>query len=713
MSETTTIYQRHERILVADDDATARLLVSASLERAGYQVMEAVDGEDALKQAQAQTPDLVLLDVVMPGASGFAVCRQLRERYGRTLPIIMLTGKDDLASVDEAFEAGATDFLTKPINWRILGHRVRYILRARDNLAALFESAAQLRQSQDIARIGPWTYQWQTHSVELSPFARSLLGPGALHHLKPEQLLGFIQEEDQRLLVQAWQKDGARPQPLDVEVRLIGPTGPRWVRICAEHQRDDLGLYVRSIGIVQDISERKAKDAEIQALAYYDSLTGLANRYYFLQRLEREIGRARFDHSCLGLLFLDLDNFKGINDTLGHDAGDEVLVEVARRFSQVLRGSDVLGVGIGSSESAQSDLARLGGDEFTLMVPQLKTPTDTLIVAERVRDALRQPFELRNQSIVVTASIGIATYPLDAADAVSLLKHADSAMYLAKEEGRDTARFYDPGYSERLARNLQISNSLRKALECDEFHLEYQPIICGNSGRVTSVEALLRWNNPVHGRVSPAEFIPLAESVGLIIPLGEWVLRRACRDIAAQHSVLGVPLNVSVNLSPAQLRQPSLSDTVLAILAETGLPPEALTLEITESVLIENNANAMSLLSALGAKGVQISLDDFGTGYASMSYLKRLPLDSIKVDRSFVNELLSDANDLAIVRAIIAMAKALQLTVTAEGVETAEQRALLEELGCDFLQGFLFSPAVRLERLGELVVKGWARAEAV
>jgi len=708
MSETTTIFRRSERILVADDDATARLLICASLERAGYQVAEAVDGEDALRQVQEHTPDLILLDVVMPGISGFSVCKQLREWHGRTLPILMLTGKDDLASVDTAFEVGATDFLTKPVNWRILGHRVRYVLRARDTLAALAESAAQLRQSQEIARIGQWTYHWQRDVVELSPFAKELIG---ITHSDsgPKDLLQNIHPEDRDLILRAWPENPENARALDVELRFITPAhGVRWMRVCAEHQRDQIGLFLRTVGIIQDISERKAKDAEIQTLAYFDSLTGLANRYSFLQRLEIAIGRARYDKSCLGLLFIDLDNFKTINDTLGHDAGDEVLVEVSRRILRIISS----GLLPSAQLLGESELARPGGDEFIMMVPHLASPDDASAVAERVRQELRAPFEVRGQALTVTVSIGIATYPEDGQDAVGLLKHADSAMYLAKEEGRDTLRYYDAGYSKRLARNLHLSNLIRRALQQGEFHVEYQPIICADSGLVKNVEALVRWNHPQEGRISPAEFIPIAESVGLIGALGEWVLRRACADIALLRRETGSEaLRVSVNLSAGQLKQMDLNAKVNSALDDAGLPAEALTLEITESVLIENNAHAMGLLNALGSRGVHITLDDFGTGYASMSYLKRLPLDGIKIDRSFVNDLLRDADDQAIVRAIIAVAKALQLTVTAEGVETAEQRELLQELGCDYLQGFHFSPSARPAQLLPMVQRGWPRVD--
>jgi diguanylate cyclase (GGDEF)-like protein/PAS domain S-box-containing protein len=618
----------------------------------------------------------------------------------------MLTGKDDLVSVDTAFEVGATDFLTKPVNWRILGHRVRYVLRARDTLAALAESAAQLRQSQEIARIGQWTYHWQREIFELSPFAKELIGVTGDDNA-PQDLLAHIHPEDRDIILHAWPDSPEHSQPLDAELRFITATSRvRWMRVCAEHQRDRVGMFLRTVGIVQDISERKAKDAEIQTLAYFDSLTGLANRYSFLQRLEIAIGRARYQKSCLGLLFVDLDNFKTINDTLGHDAGDEVLVEVSRRILKIIRS----GLLPKAESMGEYELARPGGDEFIMMTPHLENPKAASAVAALVQQELRTPFELRGQTLSITASIGIATYPKDGEDAVGLLKHADSAMYLAKEEGRNTLRYFDASYSKRLARNLHLSNLVRHALQQGEFHVEYQPIIGAHTGGVDNVEALVRWIHPQEGRISPAEFIPIAESVGLIGALGEWVLRRACADIAVMRREPGCEgLRVSVNLSAGQLKQLDINATVSSALDEAHLPAEALTLEITESVLIESNAHAMGILNALSARGVHITLDDFGTGYASMSYLKRLPLDGIKIDRSFVNDLLSDADDQAIVRAIIAVAKALQLTVTAEGVETAEQRTLLQELGCDYLQGFHFSPSARPAQLLPMVQRGWPR----
>ena len=703
MFDTTPAELREELILVADDDDTIRMLVRAALESAGFRVAEAVNGEEALSQMQALSPSMILLDVEMPLLSGLEVCSKIRQQLGRSFPVLMITGKDDLESVEKAFNAGATDFLTKPFNWRILGHRVRYILRSRDNILALQQSASRLRQSQTIAKIGHWNFSWPDQALDVSASACAILGVDAQPARKLADWLLLLGEEQRTAVTERWHQSVSARDALDMEVRLQVGSSSRWIRVCAEHQSSEAGQLHFSMGIVQDISERKAREDEIRTLAYFDGLTGLANRFSFLQRLEQELLRAKQEHSALALLYLDLDHFKSINDTLGHEAGDAILAEVAARFAGVMQ----QGLTAGAVADRRSHLARLGGDEFTLMLPRAHSAADALALAERVRESLRQPIDTSGQSLVVTASIGMAMYPRDADTAGTLLKFADSAMYLAKDEGRDTARFYDSRISDRLLRNMRISNLLRFALERGEFSVEYQPIISAGNGEVTDLEALIRWTHPEEGRISPAEFIPLAESNGLIGALGEWVLRTACGDIAGLRRQLGTEVSVSVNVSAGQLRSPRLSQVVLKILRETGLPATALTLEITESVLIENNANAMTLLGALSTQGVRISLDDFGTGYASMSYLKRLPLDGLKIDRSFVADLLKDADDRVIVRAIILVAKELGLTVTAEGVETAEQRALLASLGCDLLQGFLFSPSVPLARLPALLASGW------
>ena len=442
-----------------------------------------------------------------------------------------------------------------------------------------------------------------------------------------------------------------------------------------------------------------SREAQIAKLANFDSLTGLRNRRGFLKRVEREIQAAEREGSALLLMYVDVDHFKSVNDSLGHDIGDEVLVEVAARIQSVLRPTDTVSR---ASEDQFPQLARLGGDEFTVLLTRVAEPHDGLLVADRICAAVRQPVQLASQNLAVSCSIGVAAYPGDGNSAAELVQHADSAMYHAKQQGRDQVRYYDDEMTRLARRRLWLSNRLREALEHDELRLEYQPMIDPRDGSVVAVEALLRWTLEGEGPVSPAEFVPIAESSGLIVPLGRWVLRRACFDVMGLNVQLHRPLRLAVNISPAQVQEPAFAAMVQERLSESGLAPQLLELEVTEEMLIRSSQATVQALEALSAMGVRIALDDFGTGYSSLSYLKALPIQVLKVDRSFVAGLPEGQDDLAIVRAVLAMAHALNLDVTAEGVETAEQRDLLAQMGCDLLQGFHYSCSVPLTELTAL-----------
>ncbi|MCG5502003.1 putative bifunctional diguanylate cyclase/phosphodiesterase, partial [Ectothiorhodospira lacustris] len=456
--------------------------------------------------------------------------------------------------------------------------------------------------------------------------------------------------------------------------------------------------------LVRDITARKEADSEIYRLAYFDSLTGLANRRHLVERLEGEIRRAGNSHCQLGVLFLDLDGFKHINDTLGHATGDMLLQHASQRLRLGVRPTDT--VSRPAFESRGINLARLGGDEFTVIIPDMAHPEDALMVAHRIQELLRRPFFLAGREMVLTASIGIAVYPDDGKDADTLIKHADTAMYHAKSLGRNNTQFYSPSLTHQAMRRMNMESDLRRALEAEEFFLVYQPQLDLNTGRILSVEALIRWAHPRQGVVSPMEFIPLAEDNGLIIPIGEWVLRTACREAASWHDQ-GYPLQVAVNLSPVQFRNGTLISTVRNILRDTGLKAGYLELEITESTLMDERVTTLQTLRELHELGLKFSLDDFGTGYSSMSYLKRLPLHNLKVDRSFVSGLPHDNESLAIIRAIISLGESLGFTVTAEGVETMEQAQMLSRQCCHTLQGYYFSQPIAPDQIPALFGRNW------
>ncbi|MCC7284843.1 MAG: EAL domain-containing protein, partial [Burkholderiaceae bacterium] len=442
-------------------------------------------------------------------------------------------------------------------------------------------------------------------------------------------------------------------------------------------------------GVSRDITSRKQAEARIEYLATHDSLTGLPNRVMFAELLSHVLASARRNERRFAVLFIDLDRFKFINDSLGHDAGDALLREVARRLKESLRASDIV--------------ARLGGDEFVMLLQDLNSAEESATIARKLLSAVIRPIELNSQECRVTASIGISLFPDDARDEMLLMTHADLAMYHAKEEGKNNFQFYDGRLETMSLERLTLETQLRRAIERNELSLHYQAKLDLAHNTIAGVEALLRWTSTELGPVSPAKFIPLAEETGLILTIGRWVLRNACAQGVAWQRAGLPPVRVSVNLSPRQLLDPELVGAVRNVLVETGLAPDLLELEVTESSVMHNVERALEVLGALKAMGVWLAIDDFGTGYSSLAQLKRFPIDTLKVDRSFIRELPSDSEDKAIAEAIIAMGRTLSLTVVAEGVETLEQQQFLRERACDQMQGFFFSKPVSAAEFAELL----------
>ncbi|HXI14379.1 MAG TPA: EAL domain-containing protein [Thermoanaerobaculia bacterium] len=429
---------------------------------------------------------------------------------------------------------------------------------------------------------------------------------------------------------------------------------------------------------------------EIEHLAYHDALSGLPNRALFVDRLIVTIAQAVRYHNKFAVLFLDLDRFKEVNDSLGHSMGDMLLKGVADRIRRSIREGDTV--------------ARFGGDEFTLLVHRIDSVEDAATVAQKITDTLKIPFAIAGRELYVTTSIGIAFYPSDGADADTLVRNADTAMYRAKEQGRDNFQLYAPTMNSRALERLALENMLRKAISQQELVLHYQPLVEIESQRVIGVEALLRWQHPEQGLLSPAHFISTAEVSGLILPIGQWVLLTACKQAVEWQTKLEVAIDISVNLSARQFQQPDLVEQVRLALEQSGLPPHSLELEITESSAMQNAESAIHILGELKSLGVRIAMDDFGTGYSSLSYLKRFPIDTLKLDQSFVRDIVTDAQDAAIAAAVISMAHTMKLTVIAEGVENEEQLELLRSQGCDLIQGYLFSKPITATALAEFLV---------
>ncbi|MEC7815260.1 MAG: EAL domain-containing protein [Pseudomonadota bacterium] len=478
-----------------------------------------------------------------------------------------------------------------------------------------------------------------------------------------------------------WQSIRLQVQRVGVwqgEVNSVRRNGERyWEQLVVTPIKDSNGETTGYLILGEDISIRKRYEQQLLRQANYDILTGLPNRMLALDRLKLALAQARRDDTEVGVMFLDLDNFKHINDTLGHDAGDTLLVEAARRVSSCLRGT--------------STVARLGGDEFLVILPGLAGPDASCQVAERILKTFARPFMLNGQEVFVTTSIGIATFPIDSDNSGTLLQHADAAMYQAKHKGKSAYARFTPEMTEVSHERLQMESHMRKALELGEFELYFQPIVDTPTGKLIAAEALLRWNNPAMGLVMPDRFIPLAEETGMIIPIGQWVIEEACRVAQSWQAMAGYEIGVAVNVSPRQFRDPSFTDIVMRALNQAGLEPELLELEITERLILDNSIETADILRQLDRSGVRLSVDDFGTGYSALSYLKSYPFDTLKIDKSFVQDVLNEADDASLVRAIINMAHSLGLKVVAEGVEEEAQTHFLRAERCDYAQGYFYS----------------------
>jgi len=688
--------------LVIDDDATMRFLLRDTLEREGFSVEEAEHGAAGLALYASVKPDVVLLDVVMPEMDGFAACAELRKLpNGRRLPILMMTGLNDVESINQAYEAGATDFITKPVNSELLGHRVRYMLRASSAFADLAKSEARLINAQRIARLGNWDWDIEA-GVDWSDEVYTILGkrPGEVD-TSLDGLLSLVHRDDRESIKQSFIAALNSGGSVAADCRIVFADGSEHIlNIQTEVTRDPCGKATRMHGTIQDITDRK--DAErIRHLAYYDSLTELPNRAMFREQLNRSLVQAKRSRQHAAVMFLDIDHFKRINDTIGHSVGDLLLQGVAKRLTACVRGEDA--VSRHALKESKNSIARLGGDEFTLVLTDMKEAQDAGRVAQRLLTALAQPFVLKDHEIFVSASIGIALYPFDGEDQETLLTNADAAMYHAKELGRNNFQFYDQSMNAAAAQRLLLENELRKALERNEFILHFQPQVDVATGQILGNEALVRWQHLEKGLIPPAEFIPVAEDSGLILQIGEWVLRAACLQNKAWQDAGLPPLSVAVNISSVQFKQKNLIHTVRQALAQSGLDPCWLELELTEGVLMQDTATTMEILAHLKQMGVRVSIDDFGTGYSSLSYLKRFAPDSLKIDRFFVRDMVTDPGDAAITRAIIAMAHSLKLRVVAEGVESLDQLKFLQAHECDAAQGYFFSEPVTPEMIAAML----------
>ena len=547
----TQKYEERPIVVLADDDPSIRLMVRHVLESEDFDIVEASDGLEALKAVEKHHPALVLLDAVMPGIDGFTTCQQIKDKGHTDIPVMMITGLDDDASVERAYEVGAIDFITKPIKWAVLKHRVKSV----------------------VAKV---------------------------------------------------------------------------------------------------IAERKVK-----LLAYRDTLTGLPNRLLFADRLEQAVVRSERTRTSMALMLIDIDDFKLVNDSFGHDAGDKLIKAVGDLISKSLRRADTI--------------ARLGGDEFAVIIEGIEGPEDAISIADNLTTILEHNVRLDDQETYTSASIGIAVYPGDGNDARALLKNADTAMYRAKESGRHCFQFYKPEMSVSAMERLDLENSLKAAFENDEFLIHYQPVIDIHKNEVVGVEALLRWQHPEKGMIQPTDFVKVVEDCGLIVALGEWMIYSVCKQIKLWQDAGLEKQNVSINLSPRQFKEQDLVTLFTQAMAENGLDGGSLSVEVTERTLIDNIGEVEATLKKLRAMGLRILLDDFGTGYASLAYLKEFPVDVVKIDEGFIAGIPDNQDDSAVVDAIAGLTRGLKLALHAEGVENERQLNVLKGLGCQFGQGYYWS----------------------
>ena len=682
-------------LLIVDDIEANRDLLSRRLEDRGYRVTLAENGQQALELLAEHEFDLVLLDIEMPEMSGLKVLELLRRtRAPIELPVIMVTARHQSSDIVKALDLGANDYVTKPVDFPVTLARIRTHLSHKQAKESLRRSEERYALAARGANDGLWDWNLKTNDIYLSPRWKNMLGYEETEMANTlEEWFKRIHAEDVNKVNEsiAAHLEGLTPH-YESEHRMLHQNGTYcWVLSRGVAVRDGDGKVIRLAGSQTDITQGKIRDV----------LTSLPNRLLFMDRLEQAVKNARRSKDYLfAVFFLDLDRFKVVNDSLGHVMGDQLLVATARRLESCLRSTDAI-ARLGESPT----VARLGGDEFTILLDGIKHVSDATIIADRLQRELTLPFNLNGREVFTTVSIGIAVSATGYDRPEELLRDADTAMYRAKALGKARYELFDPAMRDIAVASLQLETDLRRAIERQEFENFYQPIVSLETGRIVGFEALVRWRHPERGLVLPADFILAAEESGMIVSIGYWVLREACRQMKAWQARFPVANSwmISVNLSTKQFKQPNLVEQIEHILEETKLQSSSLKLEITESLIMDSVDPATAMLSQLKTLGIQLSIDDFGTGYSSLSYLHQFPMDTLKVDRSFVSRMATNGQSTDIAHTIVILAHQLSLDVVAEGVETAEQLAQLRSLGCEYAQGHYFSEAVNAEKAQALI----------
>lgn len=670
-------------LLVVDDEEINRDLLSRRLERKGYLVTTAVDGKDALEKIETNHFDMVLLDIMLPIIDGIAVLEKIRESFAPSeLPVIMVSAKDDSEGIVEALQLGANDYVTKPVDFPVALARIQTHLNHRQVKLALKESEERYALALAGANDGLWDWDLRSDQMYYSARWKAMLGIKDDEKIlpTPEEWFGRIHPDDLQLVKDKLEEhlaDGTRH--FESEHRILHQDGSyRWALSRGMAVRDASGQVYRMAGSQTDITSRKV----------YDPLTGLANRILFMDRLTHALRRfKRYKGYEFAVLLLDLDRFKIVNDSLAHHVGDQLLIELAKRLNMCVRDGDTV--------------ARFGGDEFTILLDDIKDVSDATRVAERIQESLQTPFTLEGSEVFTSVSIGIALSATGYETPNDVVRDADTAMNRAKALGKARHEMFDRAMHTQSSKRLQLETDLRRAVEREEFEVYYQAIVDLSDEQIHGFEALVRWRHPERGQVFPDEFVGIAEETGLILRIDKLVLRQACRQTKHWQKEFG-NLSISVNLSAKQFAFKDILHEIDRVLDDTGLAPDDLKLEITESALMDNTDSATEIFHELKKRRVKLGLDDFGTGYSSLSYLHRFPLDTLKIDRSFVSRIDTPGEHEAIVRTIVNLAQNLSFQTVAEGIETVDQLHSLQALDCLYGQGYYFSkpmPASEAEAL--------------
>ena len=686
-------------LLVEDNPGDARLIVEMFNEQGMHdtELVRASSLSEAEKHLSERAFDLILLDLGLPDSQGLDAVRRAHQAAPR-VPLVVLTGMDDESLAAQCLQVGAQDYLIKgQIETRGLLRALRYAVERKTMEEALFVEKERA--------------QVTLNCIGDAVICTDASGNITFLNLVAEKMTSWTRQEAAgRPMAEVFRIMDANtrevtPNPMErsvglnqtvhlpsncILIRRDGSEVPIEDSVAPIHDRE--GQPTGAVIVFRDVSVARAMALEMTHSAQHDFLTGMPNRMLLNDRVNQAIAWAQRNSKKVAVLFLDLDGFKHINDSLGHPTGDKLLQSVAKRLVDCVRGSDTV--------------SRQGGDEFVVLLTEVGQSEDAAITARRMLQTVAEAHSVDQHDLHVTTSIGVSVFPDDGMDAETLIKNADTAMYQAKENGRQSYQFFKPAMNVRAVERQSIEESLRRALEREEFMVHYQPKVNLRTGDISGAEALIRWNHPTRGMVPPGDFIPIAEDCGLILPIGNWILREACKQ-ARTWMDAGLPLTtMAVNISAMEFRDDDFLDGVFNILEETGLDPRSLELELTESVLMKRAESTQSILKALRASGVQLAVDDFGTGYSSLSYLRKFPIDALKIDQSFIRQITTAPDETTIVTAVISMGRSLKLRVIAEGVESQEELAFLQAHQCDEAQGYYFSRPVLPEQFAKLLANG-------